>query len=77
MSEEWQKIETAPRDGTTILVYSPSTFDGDEEVVICCALYDRRDFHPWKVDDGRNLPKLWVFPTHWRPLPEPPITHTK
>lgn len=68
---EWQPIETAPKDGTEILLY-----DGFG-LQVC----------RYGFDSVHNRVKLWVYgdtldqyntrldmadPTHWMPLPEPP-----
>lgn len=71
---EWQPIETAPKDGTTI----PVIWDG----VVRFARFDLRG---GPFDDNGMLTPGWVFvaydgkprarafePTHWLPLPEPP-----
>jgi hypothetical protein len=76
----WQPIETAPKDGTHILLFDPE------------ADYDSS----WNDYEGRYLPRIAVAhwkpypngyggwkgyysgidaienPTHWMPLPEPP-----
>jgi hypothetical protein len=68
----WQPIETAPKDGTAVLLYS----DGDCSV----ARFDGRN---WQVQgDGQNAVRYMSdfgteylthdWPTHWQPLPEPP-----
>lgn len=59
---EWREIETAPKDGASILLYSP---DGG-----CCQGYwfDGRDDTGWCTDDGL-FSNDW---THWMPLSEPP-----
>jgi len=58
----WQPIETAPKDGTFILVAVPG------EVAIHIMLV-------WWLDgwclDMTNTP-IVGNPTHWMPLPEPP-----
>jgi len=61
--EQWQPIETAPRDGTWILGYE--TFLDDH--------------HPcqrivyWSKDRGCWFDDEYDFaPTHWMPLPDPP-----
>lgn len=63
----WQPIETAPRDGTVILVYFKRR--GAKSV--------RWEEGVWHVDDHKHGP----FPvrgyidsdvTHWMPLPQPP-----
>ena len=60
---KWQPIETAPKDGTAILVY---TCNEGFYVVS----YDDIFSAPWRVrnDEGLNEDQ----PTHWMPLPEPP-----
>jgi len=63
----WQLIETAPKDGQTLIVWV-------------------RGWHPvpakyqnegkgWNEDQpGWYAPieDVWITPTHWMPLPEPP-----
>lgn len=58
----WQPIETAPRDGTAVLVWwLLSTSDAGG---IACFNGER-----WTQRDG--LPYTWA-PTHWQPLPAAP-----
>ncbi len=67
---EWQPIETAPRDGTRVLVFAqldpPEKWVAeihDLPTITCVAAY-----HPdagWCVDEVREV-------THWMPLPPPP-----
>ena len=54
----WQPIETAPKDGTEILVW-----DGNEHQILWWL-----DSVGWVGDDDFT-DKL---PTHWQPLPAPP-----
>jgi hypothetical protein len=67
MIGEWQPIETAPRDGTRIIVYRPK-FDGN---YIPQVGYDF-----WMT--GSYYSECWgksrkdCPPTHWMPFPEPP-----
>ncbi len=72
---QWQPIETAPKDGTYVLVVPPThssvscsvaRFDNDR--------YSRKPRPFWNRSDGwgrvsvsRDTP-----PTHWMPLPKPP-----
>lgn len=58
---DWQPIETAPKDGTNIIVYCP--LPGSEYIVTA------RFIRVW-VDsyEGEDI----FNPTHWMPLPEPP-----
>lgn len=60
----WQPIETAPRDGTRVLVWDGK--HGGHYV----ARYDEDDLWEWGNDLCGSLE-----PTHWMPLPpEPPTT---
>lgn len=61
---DWQKIETAPKDGqTSILVFEPGPYSGGR---ISTAIWsDSR----WHQD---NHPFRTVKPTVWMPLPEIP-----
>jgi hypothetical protein len=69
----WQPIETAPKDGTRVMLYRP----GQDPV-----------FGRWNSDRFASKPKpFWDHdlirlhgmldarknpPTHWQPLPDPP-----
>jgi hypothetical protein len=56
---EWQPIETAPKDGTDVLVW-----DGDS---VSLASYDKVT-ESWWVLVEFSLDGV----THWQPLPTPP-----
>lgn len=58
----WQQIETAPRDGTEILIFTGFCF--------YVVTYDDRFSAPWRIRDSEGLNDH--VPTHWMPLPEPP-----
>lgn len=73
----WQPIETAPKDGTPLLV-----FYGDD-----CKKYVKNNQYKYMVkanntggewvhlDSGRFVRFVYDFdfePTHWMPLPEEP-----
>ena len=64
-SSSWQPIETAPKDGTFILVVEKNFPD----VVIVCQFgtFLRGIITDWKSQDGDV-----VFPWKWMPLPQPP-----
>ena len=58
---EWQPIETAPKDGTYVLLYEPRNDDHDYEIGFFeCSEWFGPD-HIYTIDA-----------THWMPLPEPP-----
>lgn len=66
MSNDWQPIETAPKDGSLILIYAKR---GQ-----AIGFWD----DCWKIDlefvewEGAAWGTIYN-PTHWMPLPEPPV----
>lgn len=70
----WGTIESAPRDGTVILVTDGS------DVVTACGLYTGENFSGWAmtydggriVCDVRDEYEMIYGVTHWQPLPQPP-----
>lgn len=56
---EWQPIETAPKDGTPILVCDKGPY-----------AYVAEWFQHSRTWIGAD--KMYWEPTHWMPLPEPP-----
>jgi hypothetical protein len=77
----WQPIETAPKDGTEIWLYDPSsvlTWDQPSreylpkayQQVGCWATW-AQDSH-WNMIDMQTGGYIGASPTHWMPLPEPP-----
>ncbi len=68
----WQPIETAPKDGTPILLFCPGSWYGDERVVGCFGSYCCSVEFYWVdlASEGMSLDK----PTHWLPLPDPPFS---
>ena len=56
---DWQPIETAPKDGTRVIV-----LEGDGDVSLA-DFYDGRWFYSVAHDEMFD-------PTHWMPLPDPP-----
>ena len=79
----WQPIETAPKDGTRILLYDPMTSG-----LIYAGCWDARFESNWneEADDLEYFGKWTAYevqswndeeyaalaPTHWMPLPTPP-----
>lgn len=65
----WRGIETAPKDGTEILSWSnkqnimPVVFDIFREMFVM-VIGD---------DEMREFKVLECEPTHWMPLPQPPL----
>jgi len=67
----WRDIESAPRDGTAVLVYEPA------EKSMAVGWWE--DHYVWVspgawiTDYARSDTPVWR-PTHWQPLPSPPET---
>lgn len=58
----WQPIETAPKDGSHVLLYRPEIqFIG----------YYGGDNSGWRIN-APLLPSMFPIPTHWMPVPKPP-----
>lgn len=62
----WRPIESAPKDGTVILLHGTYK-DGSGQ----CSVALWSDGHGW-VDDVDFDPLWHQNPTHWMPLPEAP-----
>jgi hypothetical protein len=68
----WQTMETAPKDGTEILVYGIANGElggihAEPEAWKVSWLFTH-----WSLCGGEGY-SVWVdSPTHWMPLPEPP-----
>lgn len=67
----WQPIDSAPKDGTAVLLWARDLrFPGN----VAVAQYITDDIEWWHVTDGKFGP--WPLrgpsPTHWMPLPGPP-----
>ena len=71
----WQLIETAPKDGTSILIY-----DGDSCYVVFWGQSDNAHWDTGEYDDvwildssrSKETHNFSGTPTHWMPLPEKP-----
>lgn len=57
----WLPIETAPKDGTEILVYTMSE-------CFYVVAYDDVFSAPWRIRNNEGLNE--AVPTHWMPLPD-------
>jgi len=71
-AQQWQPIETAPKDGTAILVYDEGA------ALVTWEVYRRHQeehadwclMDSWQDEQGGY--STVNHPTHWMPLPEPP-----
>lgn len=58
----WQSIDSAPKDGTKVLCWTP------EQSVCLYWCKHRGGWFEWADNE------FCMFPTHWMPLPEPPTS---
>jgi hypothetical protein len=63
----WQKIETAPKDGTGVILAIRRGF-GSKILGVTMGSYGINGREQWTT--AGNCP---LSPTHWMPLPPPPI----
>ena len=64
---EWQPIETAPKDGSLIMIgrlgwAMPARW----------RFYETLGSGYWVFSNNQHIKKTDSQPTHWMPLPEPP-----
>jgi hypothetical protein len=67
---EWQPMETAPRDGTDIIVW-----DGEIRTLTHWDKASHVPIYGWLTlvcHDPEDMDLMDPTPTHWMPLPEPP-----
>ena len=66
---QWRPIDTAPKDGTPIILYGRHT--KTRWPIVAVGYFDRRDeyghFGSWCL-----LVDAFIEPTHWLPIPSPP-----
>jgi uncharacterized protein DUF551 len=69
---DWQPIETAPRDGTNIMLYYPlKEVNESWEGIVFCYWNKWENNWVWSGRARRTFSRGFQ-PTHWMPLPEPP-----
>jgi hypothetical protein len=82
LREAWLPIETAPTDGTEVLIGGGTEVDDQSTYYIkrqmkSVTIASYEDYgtcaHHWRGDNcGGHDEYYWHDPTHWRPLPDPP-----
>ena len=74
----WQPIDTAPKDGTPVVILDRSPHYGNEPkgTGYLVARFRKPRLGDWNYPDGRweamYGPCSAHSPSHWMPLPEPP-----
>jgi hypothetical protein len=77
VDDTWQPIETAPKDGTEILIYDTQA---KEIWKVFWGWSNNKDFttqeyyRTWELSHPRSkqTEEYWGTPTHWMPLPNNP-----
>ncbi len=73
----WLPIDTAPRDGSAVLLFRPLAQKTHDPIVTIRKSIPRES-HVWEATvppgcDGKNFTEGSCCATHWMPLPEPPL----
>jgi hypothetical protein len=76
--DEWQPIETAPKDGTVVILFNDENDENDDWSKISVGVFDHSIWHciySLQTEFGEFGMDTFVdcMPTHWRPLPNPPL----
>lgn len=80
---DWQPIETAPKNGTVVLIYrkieaeyaAEGWAEGSKPGEMLCvweARWCEPDFSEGYWADPGDMGRVMDDPTHWMPLPSPP-----
>lgn len=70
---EWQPIETAPKDGTRVLLGRAEWVEIGRWLANSRA-YRGAPLGTWMDDADNGGPEGHDWPTHWMPLPPPPAS---
>lgn len=74
---EWQPIETAPRDGELILLSnSDGVWVGKYTPVYASGFVPQNKWSSWLLNHDHFKCSKSINPTHWMPLPESPEDNT-
>lgn len=68
----WRSIETAPKDGTAILIYGVWQGEISKNPQYWDVFKAVHSFGEWLVCDCDIYGATVLKPTHWQPLPKPP-----
>jgi len=81
----WYEIETAPKDGCTFLSFDPQhgylfarwTYSDDWPPSELEEGEEWEELVLWSTDGTEHVAGGTANPTHWQPLPEPPVERSK
>ena len=71
---EWQPIETAPKDGSLVILYNGTVEQGNFVAKVDSGRVSNQFVFTssWDGLDGYLVSACDPQPTHWMPLPNPP-----
>lgn len=85
--QPWRSIDSAPKDGTKVLIFVPADPKREIPAAIFAAWWDAKFTYHYSVKRGEWHDGAWTDdavlsfgyekfqsynPTHWQPLPAPP-----
>lgn len=71
-AQEWRPIESAPKDGSYVLLVNMNAKPNFRCLYIGAYRFGL-DREPWSPEkQWRDYAGKYATPTHWQPLPEPP-----
>lgn len=71
----WRPIETAPKDGTRVLVYQEDeASDMTPQIAWWITWHGEEGWHICWDNEPLQNNSAFAPPTHWAPLPEPPAS---
>jgi hypothetical protein len=77
-ASQWQPIETAPKDGTEVLIFGGMFSPTISNKSPCRSATKARFYDSeWNVVDIDGYGIEVILPTHWTPLPKPPAISDK
>jgi hypothetical protein len=75
---EWKTIETAPKMNIVLLfAVTDIGKDGSAKNWKMATGWWHTGAECWVWDDGNQVRKYDIQPTHWQPLPAPPVEQAK
>lgn len=70
---EWQPIETAPKDGSLVLLSNKNgVWAGKYTPVYSSGFVPKNKWSSYLLNHDHFKAKKDITPTHWMPLPKPP-----